>query len=176
MAPVKLKNLPKKSSWLPCRALWQTCLKNRPKPRTPRTSLSRETASSTELSSSWSQMSKWSTSEDISSMSLLNNLKECKTKYWVKFGIKYLQANLKQQIGEYKLDLVLSCIQVFLLATIVCGLMYTQVFQEIWRKMNNKNENSRFRYKAFVIINSGCKQYGVNILKQQKIEKLFFSF
>lgn len=40
--------------------------------------------------------------------------------------------------------------------------------------MNNKNENSRFRYKAFVIINSGCKQYGVNILKQQKIEKLFF--
>lgn len=42
--------------------------------------------------------------------------------------------------------------------------------------MNNKNENTRFRYKDFVIINSGCKQYGVNILKQQKIEKLFFPF
>lgn len=46
--------LPKKSSCDPCRADWQTCLKNRPSPRTPRTSFNRETASNTQLSSSWS--------------------------------------------------------------------------------------------------------------------------
>ena len=45
---------PRKSSWLPDLALWAICLKNRPRPLTPRTSLSLLTASKTEDSSSWS--------------------------------------------------------------------------------------------------------------------------
>jgi hypothetical protein len=45
---------PRKSSWLPHRALWAICLKKRPSPLTPRTSFSLLTASNTEDSSSWS--------------------------------------------------------------------------------------------------------------------------
>jgi hypothetical protein len=45
---------PRKSSWLPDRALWAICLKKRPNPLTPRTSFSLLTASNTDDSSSWS--------------------------------------------------------------------------------------------------------------------------
>lgn len=45
---------PKKSSWLPDRALCAICLKNLPRPLTPLTSFNLLTASSTEDSSSWS--------------------------------------------------------------------------------------------------------------------------
>lgn len=45
---------PKKSSWLPDRALCAICLKNLPKPLTPLTSFNLLTASNTEDSSSWS--------------------------------------------------------------------------------------------------------------------------
>lgn len=67
---------PKKSSCDPCLADWQTCLKKRPNPRTPRTSFSLETASNTQLSSSWSQISKWNMSVLMSSMSLYPDRRE----------------------------------------------------------------------------------------------------
>lgn len=67
---------PKKSSCELCLADWQTCLKNLPRPRTPRTSFNLLTASNTELSSSWSQMSKWRESLFMSSMSLKQKQKK----------------------------------------------------------------------------------------------------